>query len=382
MHGLSLGAQFTDGHVSRGRFGHSHHTHHGHHAHRSHRAAHHDRHAAHRLEKSFTGSDGASQGTVKQALVNQIKITLTQRFELHQTGVAVAGATADEQAGNDLAGAVSAALNSMGDTPPQDAVAAVDDAATGAIQQTAQALPPSSVGGTNGSPSELDSAISQISDQLQSLYSAYMANADATSSGDSVTATGARLITNAKGLLEIHTQEGDTVTLGFASKSGVSIQNLQAGNDSVRLDGSTVQAFGKNRVTVSVQGDLNAAELQAVQDLVDQVNQVADGFFGGDVNAALSQAGGLNFDGSQLSDYSLHLALKQTFEAYGLNLSLAPVASADQTPASTSDPGAVTTADARPSDTAANASDASTATVDPAAADNGGVDDTRTAVAA
>ncbi len=357
MHGLSLGAHNTDGHISWSRPGHSHHTHH---SQRSEHSGHHDRSSATQSHDSSAIGGGASQGSIKQAVVNQIRIALSQHFELHQTGVSVAGATADEQAGNDLAGAVSSALNSLNGTPPTVAVAAVNDAAGAAIQQTAQALP---AGNNAGGSASLDTAISQINDQLQSLYSAFLANSDSVQGGGSVTAMGAKLISNAKGELQIHTQEGDTVTLSFASKSGASIQNIQAGNGSAQLSSTDIQAFTSNRVTISVQGDLNANELQAVQDLAGQVNQLAAGFFGGDVNAALSQASSLNFDNSQLTDYSLHLALKQTFAAYGLNLQLPPVANGNQASAPALDGGSATAAATPPTDVTTAPADTGTSTL-------------------
>jgi hypothetical protein len=110
---------------------------------------------------------------------------------------------------------------------------------------------------------------------------------------------------------------------------------------------------------------------------------LADGFFSGDVNAALSQPGGLNFDSAQLADYSLHLALKQTFEAYGLSLNLPPAAQT-QVPASD---GAATTAPAdaaaplAESGAAVPAGDASTATGDPVAANDEVAGSAKTALA-
>ena len=179
MHGLSLGAHNTDGQFSWLRRGHSLHSHH---SQRSERSGHHERSPANQPQGNSFADGGTTQGSIKQAVVNQIRVTLSQRFDLQLTSVAVAGATDDEQAGNDLAGAVSSALNSLNGTAPTDAVAAVNDAAGAAIQQTVQALP----AGTNADGSStLDAAISQITDQLQSLFSAYLANSDTVQGGSS-----------------------------------------------------------------------------------------------------------------------------------------------------------------------------------------------------
>jgi hypothetical protein len=339
MHGVSLGAQFTDGLNAWSRSEHSHR------AGASHRAEgpeHRGLSTASRAPNSSDSDRINTQGSIQQTLVNRIRVKLYQRFEVHQSSVAVAGATADEQAASDLAGAVSSALKSLSATKPKEAVAAVDETASEAIEQTAQALPSS---GSAGGPAGLDAAISQIKDQLKSLFSAYLSNTDAARSADSVTATGAKLKSSAKGILEIKTLEGDTITLNFASRSKASLQNLQASNGTFQLDSTEFQAFSKSRVSISVQGDLNESELLAVQDLVDQVSQLTDGFFSGDLNAALSQASDLKLDSSQLSSYSLHLALRQTFEAFGLNLNLPPAA--ETLP---SDSGATDAVDTTPAD--------------------------------
>jgi hypothetical protein len=348
MNNISFGSHFTDGRVALGRPWRSHHSHHSEHS--RHRAG-----SANQADEVSPATGNVVQGSVKQALVNQVTAILKQNFNLPQASISIPGATADEQASNDLSGAVSSALHSLNGTPPADAVAAVNDAANGAIQQTAQDLQPGM-----GAPWELDAAVSQLRDQLQSLFSAYLANADAAQGGTNLTATGAKLVSNAKGVLEIHTQEGDTVRLSFASKSSLSVQDLKANDGTTQLSSTDIQSVGKSRVTIAVQGDLNADELQAVQDLVDQVNQLADGFFSGGNNAVMSQVGGLSFDGSQLSDFSLNLALKQTFEAYGLSLSTFPSMASNPTPAPASGNTPAIASDTPPSDQTTSAAEAST----------------------
>ena len=302
------------------------------------------------------------KGSVKQALVNEIKVTLMQRFDLRLSSMAVAGANTEEQASNDLAGAVSTALHSLGTLPAQDAVNAVNDTAEGSIQQSTQALQQS-----GNTAQGLDDIISRLRDQLKALFSAFLSNAGSAQAATNAVSTNATMISNARGVLEIHTQEGDTITLRFVSKNMISMHDLQLSAGATQLKGSEVQVFSKSSVTMAMQGDLNSNELKAVQDLVNHVSQLADGFFSGDVNAALSQADALSFDGSQLADYSLSLKLKERFEAYGLNLSLPPTAELqtptvedtsvvmpkEQTTPPTAD---VTTTAAEPTSTATNTS--------------------------
>ena len=73
MHVLSFGAHNTDGHNTWSRPGHSHHTHH---AQRSGRFGHHDRSSAIQSQDISAVGGGASQGSIKQAVVNQIRAVL------------------------------------------------------------------------------------------------------------------------------------------------------------------------------------------------------------------------------------------------------------------------------------------------------------------
>jgi CMP-2-keto-3-deoxyoctulosonic acid synthetase len=306
------------------------------------RSDHHARHMHHGEDRvSIHRSD--STETARQAMVQQIRVTLTQRFELRLATVSVAAASAEEQTSSALSQVVSAALNSVSDTSASDAVAQVSNATDGALQQTAEALPSS-----GAAVAPIDAAATQIRAQLDTLYTTFLANANISSntapSGANVVTSGATLISKAKGELLIHTLEGDTVTLRFASKSGVSLYDFQASDGTTQLSGAEFKAFSRDRVTINVQGDLNANEVQAIQDLIDQVKQLADGFFAGDIGAALS-APSLSLDSTQLADYSLHLALRQTFEAYGLLLSAPPASDVQGTDSTNGngDPAVITT---------------------------------------
>ena len=123
MHGLSLGAYLSNGHFSATRTGHSHHSHHAHHS------AGHERHGRLARQQTQAAStsphDGDNQGSVKQVLVNQIRLALNEQFDVRQSSVKVAGTTPDEQAGSDLAGTVSSALNTLNGSgaAPGDSVA-------------------------------------------------------------------------------------------------------------------------------------------------------------------------------------------------------------------------------------------------------------------
>jgi len=99
MDKISLGSHLTDGRIGLNRPRHPHHSHHPKHS--GYRAE-----SANQADDSSPTTGNAAQGTVKQAWVNQITAMLKQSFNLRQSNVSIPGVSADEQASNDLAGAV------------------------------------------------------------------------------------------------------------------------------------------------------------------------------------------------------------------------------------------------------------------------------------
>lgn len=99
--------------------------------------------------------------------------------------------------------------------------------------------------------------------------------------------------------LTIRTADGDTVRL-----------SLGAGR-SPAADGSLKSVGG---VTMSVEGNLDADETKALNDLVERVGKLADTFFGGDMDAALQQADALQLGSSELD--SMALTLRRSVTTY------------------------------------------------------------------
>lgn len=134
--------------------------------------------------------------------------------------------------------------------------------------------------------------------------------------GSSASVTGAQLIDKQRGAMEIHTQEGDVVTLNFSARTAVTYSSAQVSDGTTQISSSELAVASRSRLSVQVEGDLNAEELTALDDLVDQVNQLTDAFFAGDVDAALTQATSFSYDGTQLADYTIDLKFKQSFYGY------------------------------------------------------------------
>lgn len=138
----------------------------------------------------------------------------------------------------------------------------------------------------------------------------------ATTSGAGVTRLEAASYEESRRLaLEVTTRDGDTVTVYVARDAGAS-QLDYAHRDGA---GATrVMAAGyheRSMVGYQVEGELDAGERKAVDQLLKRVDGIADRFYEGQTQAAFKQAVNLNYDDSELTGFSLSLRHTQTFQA-------------------------------------------------------------------
>ena len=116
--------------------------------------------------------------------------------------------------------------------------------------------------------------------------------------------------------LTLKTREGDEVKISFSHASDVqgsfaAISDAE-GNGAAILDLSRSEASGYR---FSVQGDLSADEIDAIQSLVQDVGDLANEFFNGDVQKAFEQAPDVSFDSSQLASMRLHMSRSEQYSA-------------------------------------------------------------------
>lgn len=80
--------------------------------------------------------------------------------------------------------------------------------------------------------------------------------------------------------LSLRTKEGDLVDISFQNEQSLAESESQAQfADGVTVREISSAAVAASRYSISVQGDLNEEELQAIQRLVDEVSPVARSFF-------------------------------------------------------------------------------------------------------
>lgn len=120
--------------------------------------------------------------------------------------------------------------------------------------------------------------------------------------------------------LQVTTAEGDVATLSFSQFSSVT---MAAG--AVRAGGASATALAWDAESaeesdIRVAGDLNDQELAAIEALAERLAQVADEFFGGDLDAALSSAGQISIseDAQTLSAFSYSMRSQEVLAATAL----------------------------------------------------------------
>jgi hypothetical protein len=106
--------------------------------------------------------------------------------------------------------------------------------------------------------------------------------------------------------IEIETQDGDIVSF--------SLNQLQASFKEGAYDSRASQyegSYSSGQYAYSVEGDLDENEIEALNDLMVQIEALSEQFFGGDFQGAFENALSLGFDGSEIAGFSLNMNITQ-----------------------------------------------------------------------
>lgn len=115
--------------------------------------------------------------------------------------------------------------------------------------------------------------------------------------------------------LKLTTQEGDLVELTFRQLDVLTQTRLKGVTDS----GDSVRAIdaadsSQRNVSMQVTGDLSDAEKAAIDSVLQDVIDVANQFFHGDLQAAMAKMADARIDTGQLADVSLKMSMSQSRE--------------------------------------------------------------------
>ena len=102
------------------------------------------------------------------------------------------------------------------------------------------------------------------------------------------------------------------LTTADGDKIEILASALKAGGINHSQSSGQMHYAEKNAFAFSVDGELDEAELTAINDLLSQVNTVATSFFDGNLEQAFEQAVNMGFDASEIKDFALVLTQTST----------------------------------------------------------------------
>jgi hypothetical protein len=112
--------------------------------------------------------------------------------------------------------------------------------------------------------------------------------------------------------MEVMTQDGDKVTLVVNSGQSAYSNQYQLQGYGVEMQGYSAGFSSYDNLSFSVVGDLDEGEMAALADLFQQVNKVAETFYGGNVEQAFDQAMAVGMDAEELAAFAVDMKQSQT----------------------------------------------------------------------
>lgn len=121
--------------------------------------------------------------------------------------------------------------------------------------------------------------------------------------------------TKQRSTIRIRTQEGDIVKLSLRRVDQFSATDRAESDGESTATYTEVSISSRSRMMLKVEGDLNAAELEAIENVFAQAEQIANDFFAGDLAAAFASTEGFEFDTEQLARVNMRFRMQQQTEA-------------------------------------------------------------------
>ena len=113
--------------------------------------------------------------------------------------------------------------------------------------------------------------------------------------------------------LKVKTQDGDEVTITFNKQSDYQSSLGGYADASGEALSFSVDRSESSDYRFSVEGDLDEDEIDALQSLIRDVNEIANDFFDGDIQAAFDQASEFRMDKTELASMNLQLTRSERY---------------------------------------------------------------------
>jgi hypothetical protein len=163
---------------------------------------------------------------------------------------------------------------------------------------------------------DIKKGISETSDQIQSGLKSFsdelFSTSEMTQTGMSSYKEGLHYNLTEDASFQFTTKEGDQVSISFNSNyKQQSATVLKSSNDSFDYSSSSEVSF-EGAFSFEVNGDLNEDEQQAINDLMNSLQNVSDLFFNGDLESAFDEASEISMDPTHLAAFSMDLQRTET----------------------------------------------------------------------
>ncbi|GAA6152651.1 DUF5610 domain-containing protein [Pseudoteredinibacter isoporae] len=106
---------------------------------------------------------------------------------------------------------------------------------------------------------------------------------------------------------EVQTQDGDTISIDAASLIRYQEQQHHLNNGGSEFSSASFNSSEDYAALLNIKGDIDEGEWQAFTELFDQVLDLAENFYEGDVAQAFDQALSLGYNGEEIAQFSLNL---------------------------------------------------------------------------
>ena len=114
---------------------------------------------------------------------------------------------------------------------------------------------------------------------------------------------------------ELRTQDGDTVTINASALYAAQASQSSSSRDGVNVSSLNFESYEESSFNLTIEGELDEGELQAINDLLSNVNSLADDFYNGDLSIAFDKALSLGFDSDEISGFALSLTQVKSVRA-------------------------------------------------------------------
>lgn len=107
--------------------------------------------------------------------------------------------------------------------------------------------------------------------------------------------------------LEVQTRDGDTISIDAASLIRYQESQHYLNNGGDEFASASFKSSEDYAAFINIDGDIDEGEWQAFTELFDQVRDLAENFYEGDVAKAFDQALSIGYNGEEIAQFSLNL---------------------------------------------------------------------------